>query len=87
MSASLHDSDTTASRNRGSIQARLHRIDGSALEPPSGSREWYVRGERHRRDAPAVVDAEKGREWWIFGQPTVRADPPSSAWTGLERGG
>ena len=79
MSASLHDSDTTAlpppeipGRFRHAFTASTgRRLSLRVLAP----REWYVRGERHRRDAPAVVDAEKGREWWIFGQRHCEGGP------------
>ncbi len=44
-----------------------HREDGPADEYVSGSKFWWVNGERHRTDGPACEWADGSKEWWVKG--------------------
>lgn len=58
-----------------SLQGKLHREDGPAVELNLGSLSnepgeeeklvWYNHGQMHRNDGPAVVDGIGNQEWWI----------------------
>lgn len=48
-----------------SLNGRLHREDGPAIETEGGHKEWWRNGKRHREDGPAVEDAEGNKEWWF----------------------
>ena len=37
------------------INGKLHRTDGPAIEYPDGSNYWYQNDRRHRTDGPAVI--------------------------------
>jgi len=54
----------------------LHREDGPAIEWSSGSRAWYLNGERHREDGPAVEYADDSKEWYLNGK-LHREDGPA----------
>ncbi len=47
---------------------RLHRVGGPAITWHSGTREWYVNGQRHRLDGPAIVDLDGTKEWYVNGK-------------------
>lgn len=44
-----------------------HRMDGPAVEYPSGSKFWYQNGRPHREDGPAREYASGYKEFWING--------------------
>ena len=52
----------------------LHREDGPAIEWSSGSRAWYLNGERHREDGPAVEFANGDKEWYLNGKELTEAE-------------
>jgi len=35
---------------------------------PSGTKKWYLNGQRHREDGPAVEHADGSKSWWLNGQ-------------------
>src|SRR3990172_7175815 len=43
----------------------LNRLDGPAVEYASGTKFWWVDGQRHRVDGPAVECADGTKEWWV----------------------
>jgi hypothetical protein len=43
----------------------LHRVDGPAIEYASGSKYWYLNGERHREDGPAI-ELAGGLKFWCL---------------------
>jgi hypothetical protein len=47
---------------------KLHRQDGSAVESPDGTREWWLNGHLHRQDGPAVELPDGTREWYLNGK-------------------
>ena len=49
------------------VDGKCHRLDGPAIEYPSGSKEWFVDGLRHRVDGPAIEYADGSKQWWIEG--------------------
>ena len=52
----------------------LHRLDGPAIEYPSGRREWYQNGLLHRTDGPAVEWARGNKDWFINGKILTEAE-------------
>ena len=55
---------------------QLHRVDGPAVEWPSGTTEWWFNGKRHRIDGPAIETYDGHKEWWIYGK-LHRLDGPA----------
>lgn len=37
-------------RKEWSLNGKLHRLDGPAMEWADGSKEWFLNGKRHRLD-------------------------------------
>ena len=59
-----------------SVNDKLHRVDGPAVEYTDGSKEWYVNDKLHRVDGPAVEGASGYKEWWLDGR-LHRTDGPA----------
>jgi hypothetical protein len=55
---------------------QLHRLDGPALEYPSGKEEWHQNGLRHRFGGPAVIHHDGTKEWYKNGK-KHRMDGPA----------
>jgi|SRR5579859_2150027 len=51
-----------------SLDNKLHREDGPALECPDGYKAWYYHGQRHRVDGPAIERADGSKEWYFHGK-------------------
>jgi hypothetical protein len=49
------------------LNGKLHRIDGPAIEWSCGDKEWYKHGKRHRTDGPAIEYQNGDKEWWVNG--------------------
>lgn len=47
------------------LNDNLHRIDGPAVEYPSGYKKWYLNGERHREDGPAITCSDEYKAWFL----------------------
>ena len=58
------------------IWAKLHRIDGPAIDLYDGSKEWWLNGNPHRLDGPAVEYGNGTKEWWQYGK-LHRTDGPA----------
>jgi hypothetical protein len=50
------------------LDGKQHRIDGPAVEHPTGAKYWYIFGELHRDGGPAVEYGDGSKEWWLFGE-------------------
>jgi hypothetical protein len=48
---------------RWTLNGKLHRLDGAAIERADGARAWYLNGKRHRVGGPAVI-GHNGYEMW-----------------------
>jgi hypothetical protein len=48
------------------LNGKLHRLDGPAMEYADGSREWWVDGMRHRTDGPAIEYANGHKSWYVY---------------------
>ena len=46
------------------LNGKLHRTDGPAVEGAFGSKYWYINGELHRTDGPAV-EGYGYKAWWL----------------------
>lgn len=44
---------------------QFHRLDGPAIEEPTGTRMWYLNGKRHREDGPAVEYSNGVKLWYL----------------------
>jgi hypothetical protein len=54
----------------------LHRLDGPAMEFPTGTKSWYVDGKHHRTDGPAIEWADGSKAWYVDGN-LHRTDGPA----------
>lgn len=63
----------------------FHRLDGPAVEYPSGTKEWYVDGLRHREDGPAI-ECANSRHWYVNGKchrldgPAIEYEDKKTCW-------
>jgi len=55
----------------------IHREDGPAIERASGTKEWYLNGERHRTDGPAIDYINGTKHWYLNGK-LHRTDGPAT---------
>ena len=51
-----------------SLNGKLHRSDGPAVERPDGIKEWWFRGKRHRTDGPAIEWVDGTKVWYFNGR-------------------
>ena len=51
-----------------SLNKKIHREDGPAIEFASGSKVWYLNGKRHREDGPAVERVSGNKYWYLNGK-------------------
>ena len=49
-------------------EGELHRLDGPAVEYPSGAKAYLVNDQRHRTDGPAVERPDDTVEFWLNGE-------------------
>lgn len=50
-----------------SLNGKLHREDGPAIEFANGTKRWFLNGKLHRIGGPAVVFRTGYEEWFIEG--------------------
>ena len=62
-----------------SLNGKLHREDGPAVEWANGRKEWFLNGKLHREDGPAIEYANGRKEWFLNGK-LHREDGPASEW-------
>ena len=51
-----------------SLNGKLHREDGPALEYADGHKAWYLNDKRHREGGPAEEWAGGDKFWWLNGK-------------------
>ncbi|HED38332.1 MAG TPA: hypothetical protein ENI76_08835 [Ignavibacteria bacterium] len=56
------------------LNEKLHREDGPAVEKANGEKHWYVNNKCHREDGPAVEKANGDKEWYLNGK-RIEYDP------------
>jgi len=49
------------------LNDQKHRINGPAVEYPSGSKEWWIKGKLHREDGPACEYVNGDKYWFLNG--------------------
>ena len=59
-----------------SLNDKLHREDGPAIEYSAGNQEWFINGKRHREDGPACEYGNGTEEWYLNGS-LHREDGPA----------
>jgi len=57
----------------------FHRLDGPAVDYPTGRNEWWVNGKLHRLDGPAI-ECSNGDKWWYQNGKLHRLDGPVVEW-------
>ena len=57
-----------------SLNGKLHREDGPAIEWANGYKSWYLNDKRHREDGPAIEVANGDKSWWINGKQLTEAE-------------
>ena len=50
-----------------SLNGKLHREDGPAVEWNNGDKYWFKNGDYHRKDGPAIEYANGSKEWYKNG--------------------
>ena len=68
-----------SARTEYTLNGKLHRLDGPALEWADGSKVWFVNDRRHRLDGPAIERADGEKEWRVKGK-HHRLDGPAIEW-------
>ena len=58
------------------LNGKLHREDGPAIEYASGTKCWYINGMLHREDGPAIERAD-GDKFWYINDKLHRTDGPA----------
>ena len=49
------------------LNGKLHRTDGPAIERKHGYKAWCINGQLHRTDGPAFEDANGSKAWFLNG--------------------
>ena len=70
------DDNKTIRWYNNSIEKKLPRVDGPAIEWAAGHKEWHLNGKLHRVDGPAVEYADGTKYWYLNGQ-CHRVDGPA----------
>jgi len=47
------------------LDGKLHREDGPAVEYANGAKMWYLHGKLHREDGPAIEYANGNKYWYL----------------------
>jgi len=51
-----------------SLNGKLHRVDGPAIEYQNGAKFWWLNGEVHRVDGPACEHSNGDKHWYLNGE-------------------
>jgi hypothetical protein len=51
--------------NSWTLDGKLHRTDGPAIEAVDGHKSWWVHDKRHRSDGPAIEWANGDASWYL----------------------
>jgi hypothetical protein len=68
--------DSSKTKRWKNKKGKFHRLDGPAVEYPSGAKEWFQNGKIHRLDGPARERTNGTKEWWQNGK-RHRLDGPA----------
>jgi len=60
-----------------SLNGKLHRIGGPAIEGADGREEWYEHGKPHRIGGPAIEWADGTKVWFEHGESHRVEGPPN----------
>ena len=71
--------DQWGTRRYRNSQDELHRQHGPAVEYLTGTKYWFLNGQRHRIDGPAMEYADGDKSWWLNDQ-RHRIDGPAIEW-------
>jgi len=50
------------------LNGKLHRENGPAVEYTDGYKAWYLNGKLHKEDGPAVEDSNGDKYWRLNGK-------------------
>ena len=78
LSTVLHGVKITKFQDRieSTLNDKLHRLHGPAIEFVKGDRRWYQNGKLHRPEGPAIEDVNGDKEWFQNGK-CHRLDGPA----------
>jgi len=51
-----------------SLNGKLHRSNGPAIEHSNGAKEWRLYGKPHRLDGPAYERLDGFKDWYLNGK-------------------
>jgi len=57
-----------------SLNKKLHREDGPAVEYDDGFKFWYLNNKLHREDGPAVEEPNGDKRWYLNGKELTEAE-------------
>jgi hypothetical protein len=75
-----------ANRTEWSLNGKLHREDGPAIEWADGTKYWYLNGKLHREDGPAIECPNGTKSWYLNGRrhredgPAIEYDNGTKMW-------
>ena len=55
-------------RTKYTLNGKLHRVDGPAVEWANGDKLWYLNDKLHREDGPAIERADGYKAWYLNGK-------------------
>ena len=61
------------------LNGKIHREDGPAIERSDGSKEWCLNGDLHCEDGPAI-EYPNGSKFWYLNGLLHREDGPAIEW-------
>ena len=61
-------------RTEWTLNGKLHRTDGPAVEYANGDKFWYLNGKLHRTDGPAVEYYDGSVDWFLNDEEVTIAD-------------
>lgn len=73
---SLRDGEVRGKYIGWTLNGKLHRMDGPAIERKNGDKEWYRDGKLHREDSPAV-ECANGNKFWLRNGKCHRENGPA----------
>lgn len=59
---------TFHNRVKHTLNGKMHREDGPAVEFHNGELQWWINGKLHREDGPAIIKANGRAEWYWKGR-------------------
>ena len=75
---------TTNGWKEWSLNGKLHREDGPAVEWPDGTKSFWRHGKLHREDGPAVEYVNGDKAWYRDGERHRKNGPVFELATGIQ---